>query len=329
MKHEHYFDDFLKESVNLNQSRLDTLEDRVSTITDFLKRKVPGCRVSKQGSYAHQTIIKPVQGNDEFDADLLLLIRDPDFRASNFGRDYVKEIYDIFRDNDTYKPIVRLKTRCATLDYAGDFGLDIVPCVEAEGDFYICNRDDRRYEKTDGEGYRQWLSDQNSAVGGNYLRKSVRLFKFLRDHKDNFSVKSILLTTLLGRAVENGGAFSDLPTTLKTLSSGVNNFLEQNPDMPIVRNPVLPAEDFNRHWDENKYANFRVKFFLYNAKINDAYGEQEHNASVRKWRKLFGDNFGKLKDDDTGGAALSGTGIGISAVGTVAARKPYGGIFDD
>ena len=328
MKHERFFDDFLKDNVNLNPHRLDTLEHRVSAVNGVLKDNARGyLRTNEQGSYAHQTIIKPVRENDEFDADLLLFLQDDDFNALEFRRDYVKETYDMFKNNGTYKDIVRLKTRCVTLDYKGDFHLDIVPCIENVDFSYICNRDDQRYERTDGEGYKKWLVEKNKKGGGNYLRKATRLFKFLRDHKDNFSVKSVLLTTLLGNAVRT--EFPDLPTALKTLSNEVNKFLQENTVMPTVWNPVLPEEDFNRHWDKRKYANFREKFDLYNRKINDAYDEQEHNASVKAWRKLFGDCFGELRGDKPISGTTGASIAGIGTVGAVAAQKPYGEDYDD
>lgn len=322
MKHEQYFNDFLADHVNLNQNRLDTLESRVETITSLLKDKLDGYRkYSAQGSYAHQTIIKPVQDNDEFDADVVIFIRDSDFDPDNFVTNYVDSIYNVFRDNDIYKDKVTRKTRCVTINYAGDFHLDVVPCVEYDDTYYICNRHDKKYEKTDGDGYKSWLVKKNRIVGGNYFRKSTRLLKFLRDHKDNFSVKSILLTTMLGNEVDDNDLddsdFSDLPTTLKTLSDRLNEFLRDHWTIPIIENPVMSEEDFNRHWDDKKYANFRDKFDLYTKRIGEAFEEKNNNESVKKWRKLFGDKFGKLKSSKTSTAA------GSAVVPTVSATRPY------
>lgn len=325
MKHEHFFNDFLANHVNLNQSRLDTLKGRVETITNLLKDRLNGYRkYSEQGSYAHKTIIKPVQENDEFDADILVFIRDPEFNPDNFHTDYVDTVYKVFRDHDTYKDKIEKNTRCVTINYAGDFHLDVVPCIEHENVSYICNRKDNKYEKTDGDGYKEWLIAKNQIVGGNDFRKATRLLKFLRDHKDNFSVKSILLTTILGNQIkeidEGSSDFSDLPTTLKTLTNRTNNFLQRNGSMPTIHNPVLATENFNRHWDEDKYRNFRNKFDLYNTKINDAFEERNHNESVKKWRKLFGDDFGRLIKD----SSQSSSNIIISSsIPTIPATKPY------
>ena len=60
-------------------------------------------------------------------------------------------------------------------------------------------------------------------------------------------------------------------------------------------------------------------FELYNNKINEAFDATEHNASVRKWRELFGDNFGELKGDtqNNGGASA------VASARVVTPRKPY------
>lgn len=45
------------------------------------------------------------------------------------------------------------------------------------------------------------VGKKNKIVGGNKLKKTTRLLKYLRDHKSNYTVASILLTTLLGNRI--------------------------------------------------------------------------------------------------------------------------------
>lgn len=90
------FDDFLKNTVNLNQTRLDELESSVDALKSFIDSSSWEPRVRKfvpQGSWAHKTIIKPVDLG-EFDADLLVLI-DPvdDWTA----KDYVTTLGEVFK----------------------------------------------------------------------------------------------------------------------------------------------------------------------------------------------------------------------------------------
>lgn len=326
MKHTNDFDDFLKSHVNLDDSRLTTLTDKVDAVTTHLKEKHVGYgKYSEQGSFSHKTIIKPVQENDEFDADILVLIKDDNFTPYQFNRDYVKEISDTLKNNQIYKDKIHVNTRCVTIDYAGDFHLDVVPYIKWNDDYYICNRKDGKYEQTDGDGYKDWLLGKNKNVGGNYFRKVTRLLKFLRDHKDNFSVKSILLTTMLGYRVDDidTDECTDVPSTLLHITNSLNDFLQKNPTMPTIVNPVLGSENFNRNWDQIKYNNFRDKFNIYCKKINDAYENKDHDGSVKKWRELFGDDFGKLTNS-TSATAGSAAILTSTAPPAVAATKPYG-----
>lgn len=63
MKHVATFNDFLVDTVNLNDTRLDQLDDSFEAIKRFIRSSdyVPK-RLSfyKHGSWAHRTIIKPV-----------------------------------------------------------------------------------------------------------------------------------------------------------------------------------------------------------------------------------------------------------------------------
>lgn len=188
MKHEHFFNEFLKDHIDLNLSRLERLERSTNAVRDILQSNLNGFRkISSQGSYAHGTIIKPVQENDEFDADILVFIKDDTFDPAKYSTDYVWEVYQVLKYNDNYKNKLRLNSRCVTIDYAGDYHLDAVPCIEYGDKKYICNRKSKIYEPTDGDGYKNWLDGKNSITNGKYLKKVTRVLKFLRDHKDNFS----------------------------------------------------------------------------------------------------------------------------------------------
>jgi hypothetical protein len=75
----------------------------------------------------------------------------------------------------------------------------------------------------------------------------------------------------------------------------LNDFLQKNSKMPIIKNPVLNTEEFCRHWDQDKYSNFRDNFHLYTNKINAAFDETDQYESIRKWQDIFSDKFGKSR----------------------------------
>ncbi|NJL41279.1 MAG: hypothetical protein HC899_34620 [Leptolyngbyaceae cyanobacterium SM1_4_3] len=84
---------------------------------------------------------------------------------------------------------------------------------------------------------------------------------------------------------------------MKTLIGRLDDYLQANSYMPVVRNPVLTSETFNRHWDQEKYENFRECIHRYREWIDDAYEENERSESIRKWRRVFGDEFAKGEVD--------------------------------
>ena len=74
-KNNQEFAQFLKEEVNLNPGRLDRLETAVGAVNDYLKNNLTGYqKMERQGSYALGTLIKPVDDNDEYDADIQIVM---------------------------------------------------------------------------------------------------------------------------------------------------------------------------------------------------------------------------------------------------------------
>ena len=317
-KNNQEFADFLKDEVNLNQSRLDRLETSVGAVNDYLKDNLTGYqKMERQGSYALGTLIKPVDDNDEYDADIQIVMNpNPKWEA----KDYVLEINRTLAKNKTYAHKLRLRTRCVTIDYAGDFHLDVVPRVTKGGKHYVCNRIDNKFEETDGNGYREWFNGKNGITGGN-LKKVVKLLKYLRDHKNSFTAKSILLTTLAGYMIRESdkgtAAVSTVADTLETVLSRMNDYLLQHPNMPTIKNPVLPTEDFNRHWDQRRYANFRTRVQSYAQTEKQAKAEPSAEKAIKLWQELFGDSFGIATS--SGGGTATGAG---AASGAAVVRRP-------
>ena len=285
--------EFLRDEVNLNKNRLDRLETAVGGVNGYLEDNLSGYqKMERQGSYALGTLIKPVDDNDEYDADIQIVMNpNPKWGA----KDYVLAINRTLAGNKTYADKLRLKTRCVTVDYAGDFHLDVVPRVTIKGKHYVCNRIDNKFEETDGNGYREWFNEKNRITDGN-LKRVVRLLKYLRDHKNSFTAESILLTTLAGNMItesdEGTEAVSTVAVTLATILSRMSDYLQQHPNMPEIKNPVLPTENFNRHWDQRRYANFRNRIQSYAQTAQRAKAEPLVDKAVKLWRELFGDSFG-------------------------------------
>lgn len=307
------FNDFLNDTVNLNQTRVTTLEGSIEAIKDAVRASDWTPKIlswSPQGSWAHKTIIKPVD-QGEFDADLLVFVHPVDgWEAS----DYIEELYTAFRDNGTYKDKVRRWSHCVTVTYANEQKIDVAPCVvnRVGTRREVCNRVQNEFELSEPLLYTDWLTERNGYSGGNSFRKVTRLIKYMRDIKTRFTCISVLLTTLLGYRIystdKDSDAFADTPTALKTLFGRLDDWLQANNSKPTVSNPKLTTENFAENWTDDQYSNFREKIHTYREWIDEAYDEEDRNESIAKWRRVFGDEFASSVDIDEG-KSISKTAI--------------------
>ena len=344
MKHNEEFADFLRDHVNLNQGRIEELDQHVKAVTSYLRNNLAGFRrVEYQGSRALGTIIRPVKDRHEFDADLLVIV-DKDGDAP---KPYSDTLWDTLKDSDRYKEKIELWNRCVKVKYQGQCHLDMVPCVEDDGKQYVCPRNGDELEETDGTGFRDWFNDQNRITKGN-LKRTVRLLKFIRDHKGNFSVPSVILTALAGDAIQakdaDGEEVSTMADTVATVLTRIDERLEKCDQIPVIDNPANPDLTFNTHWEDNQYQNFRRLMGVYANTARQARDETDKTKSIAAWQKLFGEDF-KLRsnanagqDRNTGPASGSGANAGArqrttqasatSASVLVQPRKQYGGVLE-
>lgn len=300
MKFSDDFESFIRTEVNLNQARIDKLQQRVEAIESFLvdDETFGGIFLDliPAGSWAHRTIIRPVTAGDDFDADVLLYVKE---QQSWQPKDYIEHLYSSFRGSSTYKALAERKTRCVRIDYAGDFHIDVVPYMERVGRHYITNRLEPegrgRFELSNPEEFTRWIDESQRATNGSFI-KVVRLAKYLRDFKNTFTCKSIILTTLLGNEVNAVEAFlspalyADVPSTLVTLLGKLAKSLPET--MPAVLDPAGTGDNFtDRYKDDWNYDNFRTRIIGYADKAEQAYNESDRDKSIALWREVFGDSF--------------------------------------
>jgi hypothetical protein len=294
------FESFLRAEVNLNQTRLDTLQERVNAISDFVANHVDFTEsyidTIPAGSWAHRTIIKPVTENDEFDGDVLLYMQE---QPGWLPKDYVDNLYAAFRSSEVYKPLAKRMKRCVRIDYAGDSHIDVVPFMDrGEGHFITYRLEpegEGRFEASNPEAFTTWV-DERQRITRNTFVKAVRLIKYLRDFKNTFSCKSIILMTLLGNEVNeiessyDSSLYADTPSTFVTL---LNKLAESLPaTMPAVMDPAETGDNFtDRYKDEWDYANFRKQIIYYADKAKRALKEDDRDESISLWQEIFGDDF--------------------------------------
>jgi len=299
------FDTFLNDTVNLNQTRVGDLEKSIEAIKQAIRDSDWKPKIQSwapQGSWAHKTIIKPVD-QGEFDADLLVFVHPVEGWTA---RDYIEKLYEALRENSTYKDKLKRWSHCVTINYANERKIDVAPCVvnRIGARLEVCNRIDDEFERSEPVQYTDWLTAKNGYSGGNSFRKVTRLIKYMRDTKTRFTCTSVLLTTLLGYRIQSADkdtdAFADTPTALKTIFGRLDDWLQANNAKSTVSNPFLLEENFADAWTDDQYMNFRDKIHTYREWVDEAYDEEDRNESIAKWRRVFGDEFAASVDIDEG-----------------------------
>ena len=307
MKLTGHFNGFMRDTVNIDDTRLANLDGAMDAIYRALKADpILGplvIRKDPQGSRAHRTIIKPVQGN-EFDGDFMLVLKE-DSEWSEHPVRYINEVHAALTRHGTYKSMVKpAKCRCVRVAYAGQFHIDIVPFLVLDGGReVIVNGDDDEWEDTHPAGFTQWMKEKDDTAGGN-LRLVIRLMKYLRDHGGNFKrTRSVILTVLLGERVDesnkdaDAGYYADLPTALFHIVSDLDAWLAANPTRPSIVDPSGATDpsgvpiNFHHRWNDEDYLNFRTKVSALASDIRAAYEEPDERRSLELWQKVFGADF--------------------------------------
>ena len=312
MKNNEEFQQFQRDHVNLNKTRREELNDHMQALHGFLYNNLPGFRTTeRQGSHALRTIIRPTADDVKADADILVMVK----WESNDYSDYVPAIKKALEGSDLYRGKTTTKNLCVTVEYSekSKLEVDLVPCVESGGRFYICPRDGAGFQETDGAGYRDWFNRQNDITSGN-LKRVVRLLKYARDHKERFDCPSIVLTTLAAQTIQSGDrsgvSVSTQADALTTVLERMSEKLDRTPYPPSIRNPALATEEFDPKWTPGEYNRFKAVIRRMAQDARDALEETDKKKSIDKWQKVCGEKFASGQ----GGGGSGGRGSSVPPV---------------
>jgi len=286
------FNAFLRDYVNLNQTRTESLQSRVSSLEDYLLDDAPieGILVDElipQGSFAHRTIIRPFTGND-FDADVLLPMEEQDGWEP---KKYTIELQKALDATHRYAAKTRLGKRCVTIEYANDFHIDVVPYItRADGLSYITHRRNNEFLRCDPVAFTTWIEDLTRTTNGHLVRV-IRLVKYLRD-RSSIDVPSVVLTALLAERVHIFGEndeYNNVATTLVTLVEALNDYIGPMTERPWVDDRI--GQNLADRLTASGFKNLQSQVKTWAQKIRAAV-DADAAESVEAWQKVFGANFG-------------------------------------
>lgn len=287
-----YFEKFIA-NISLNVTRINRIESAINNWeTKFqedeeLEEKFVDYYT--QGSFSIGTGVRP-KNEKEFDVDVVLIL---DITEQDEPRDILDLIKERIKSYKDFEDRVKVRDRCVRIDYANDFHVDVVPAFEDGTVIKIPSKKEQEWTKTNPSGFTKWCNDINKETD-KYFSKVVKILKNWRDDnvgKDT-APKSILLTTLAGNTFTKKPSIAEsLVETLEGIITEIELLifgLQEDDDIPFVKNPSLEDENLARNWSKLKAQRFLNKLSKLKDDCQDALDESNKEKSIEKWQSIFG-----------------------------------------
>lgn len=302
------YDKYLQKlAENLDMS--DTMRDKAINSYAAVGQWLGACaddsdvKIFPQGSFNLGTVIKPVDDRDEYDIDLVCLLKDKhsasDYEIKNLVGNRLKE-------HGTYAKMLDEKEgkRCWTL-YYDEFHMDILPSAPKDGVYLEPYLTGIRLTHMDAPEvysprysnpykYHEWFELQmqdrvlleKSAYATRYqmdiskvplykvktpLQRSIQILKRHRDimyqnaseDKKCNSPISIIITTLAAHAYNNEASLIE---TLSNIIENMENYIENRAGDYWIENPAMPEENFADKWNTHPAKQLEFVHWLARAK---------------------------------------------------------------
>lgn len=276
--------EYILEEISISETMLNKAIKSYEAVGKWLGECDPDLdvKIMPQGSVNLGTVIKPISDEDDYDIDLVCLLKN--------GRELsAKEIKTIvgnrLKENSMYSRMLDEEgKRCWTLRY-DEFHMDILPAVPMRIEYIEPDNTGIRLTHRIADGvytdkysdpakYKLWFEDrmktvlleskQSFAVRNQVeiddvptylvktpLQKAIQLLKRHRDtmfvdDKENLAPISIIISTLAAEAYRNeNNVFEAVSGILDRMGSYI---LKDKNGRYIIKNPVMEAENFADKW---------------------------------------------------------------------------------
>ncbi|MEE1320235.1 MAG: nucleotidyltransferase [Acutalibacteraceae bacterium] len=244
-------------------------------------------KIMPQGSFYLGTVIKPVSDKDEYDIDLVCLLKNAKYKSEYEIKNIVG---NRLKEHKTYRQMLQDEgKRCWTLNY-NEFHMDILPCVPNDK-YYIepyfteiklthkLSENCYMPKYSNPYKYHDWFEGRMKVQAIELrktfaakndveidkvpiykiktpLQQAIQLLKRHRDitydglpesRKKNAPI-SIIITTLAAHSYNNEVMLYD---ALYNIICNMEKYIKVSNGKYIISNPVMEAENFADKWNEN------------------------------------------------------------------------------
>lgn len=231
----------LADKLNISETLYDRAVTAYTALADYIKdnNKDWNVEIFPHGSFELGTVIKPVNDEDEYDVDLVVLVRYPDFCDAHELRETIQAFLEA---HGRYDGKIEEKKQCLRVVYSdsAQFHMDVVCAKSSEYDdenvIEVAKKDEQQagydFKKSNPKGYIDWFKQsmnykrllQEARMKASYeastevqelslpkmktpLQKAIQILKRHRDiyFQNNLDNRpsSIIITTLCALSYDN------------------------------------------------------------------------------------------------------------------------------
>lgn len=269
------------DEIRITPSMLDKAESSYKAVGQWLIDGIPDATITPQGSINLGTTIKPVSDIDDYDIDLVCLLK----KSQNYEAKTIKhKVGNRLKENKRYLTKINEEgegKRCWKMQY-DEFHMDILPCVPQTEYIEPFSTEIRLTHKISSNvyedrfsnpyGYKKWFESRMKEIlkieKDAYAKKkntrvedvptfrvctplqmAIQLLKRHRDicfeHDSDNSPISVIITTLAAKAY-NGE--ENLYLAICNILNHMEEYIEIRDGIYWIANPVSEEENFADKW---------------------------------------------------------------------------------
>ena len=269
------------DEIRITPSMLDKAESSYKAVGQWLIDGIPDATITPQGSINLGTTIKPVSDIDDYDIDLVCLLK----KSQNYEAKTIKhKVGNRLKENKRYLTKINEEgegKRCWKMQY-DEFHMDILPCVPQTEYIEPFSTEIRLTHKISSNvyedrfsnpyGYKKWFESRMKEIlkieKDAYAKKkntrvedvptfrvctplqmAIQLLKRHRDicfeHDSDNSPISVIITTLAAKAY-NGE--ENLYLAICNILNHMEDYIEIRDGIYWIANPVSEEENFADKW---------------------------------------------------------------------------------
>jgi hypothetical protein len=274
---------------SLRKSR-DVLRKRIRKhFQDELELTAP--KFYGQGSYAMSTTVNPLSGEFDIDDGVYLQHLDAKDKSEWPTPETVHRWLVRATDGHTNKKPIDKRT-CVRVRYAGEYHVDLPAYSEFNEDYWLSEKGDKGWHKSDPREITDWFKDCVNEQGGQ-LRRMVRYLKAWADFQSgrrgkmpNGLILTVLIVNNYCESDRDDIAFAD---TIYSIANDVS-------DKFCIYNPVDDEEELTGRLTDVQMIRFQDAISEMDSDAEQAIDTDDSEKASKLWRKQFGDRFPSVED---------------------------------